>query len=31
MLEAFVTRFGHIKEFAKVVKAIEACLVKETA
>lgn len=29
MLEAFVTRFGHIKEFAKVVKAIEVCIAKE--
>lgn len=29
MLEAFVTRFGELPEFASVVKAIEACLVKE--
>ena len=26
MLEAFVTRFGHLEEFAGVVKAIDSCL-----
>lgn len=31
MLEAFVTMFGHIKDFSGVVKAIESCLAKETA